>query len=166
VAFVFLISLYLKTGSVGLVFQSCFWHVWSALKFIFGREALWHYVEKVLYCPMTVLCSGGNTQEAAQWRESQSLFWIPAELYRISSGHWTRLPKWKWPECQDGRKVECACGTQLSRTGRSVWRAGVSFFSCNDLEIIVARAGSKWATSDSGAKSPPSDPSKWLSCSN
>jgi hypothetical protein len=28
---------------------------------------------------------------------------IPAELRQISSRHWTRLPKWKWPECQDGK---------------------------------------------------------------
>jgi hypothetical protein len=26
---------------------------------------------------------------------------IPAELCHISSGYWTRLPKWKRPECQD-----------------------------------------------------------------
>jgi hypothetical protein len=29
----------------------------------------------------------------------RSLFGIPAELCQISSGHWTRLPMWKWPEC-------------------------------------------------------------------
>jgi hypothetical protein len=31
-------------------------------------------------------------------------------LCQISSGHWTRLPKWKWPECQDAGLLKVTCG--------------------------------------------------------
>jgi hypothetical protein len=62
------------------------------------------------------------------------------ELCQISSGHWTRLPKWKWPECQDGslwlRRHVISCWTSIVFEEESCSKKVTAFLQIQDEEKV------------------------------
>jgi hypothetical protein len=59
-----------------------------------------YYVQTESNTARWQLCSRGKR---GQWLIEGKA----AELYQNSSGHWTRLPKWKLPECRDVHRSVC-----------------------------------------------------------
>jgi hypothetical protein len=86
---------------------------------------------------MTVVCSG-NRWEGAHWWERPVII----QNCQISSGHWTRLPKWKWPECHDVRTMEEFTGEHL-RNGRFSKNLDLTYpRPSTDRKILIC--GSIW----------------------
>jgi hypothetical protein len=99
-------------------------------------------------------CGWGISGKRLIVRESRSLYGIPAELCQISSGHWTRLPKWKclsvrmgWPD-QYVRMgtVWCVCEKmRLWKPNLIVDRPSISIkFSWFALQIAIPNLASSF----------------------